>query len=387
MSQPTFLLVTPDFKPATGGIAEYLHQLWQQVAQVYPALVISSVPLSGHSWQYDYTLKLIPTLSNSTTASGLEILRIKRGAAAVGKMIEELEGDLEIFIGVWNPETHFWCEILQKSGLAYSIFTYGLELVSPVYTRFQPWRRSDFQQAKAIYSISTPTHDLVQKIVQNKTPVTVVHPGIDSSYNFNAVVPLANKIKAQINLENKLVLLTVGRLMPRKGIDLVLQSLSTVLGELPNLHYLVIGSGQDQKRLEEMAESLQLDNVSFLGQVDELTKFACYFLCDLFVMPNRTLEDTDWEGFGIVFLEAALAGKPSIGGNNGGVTDAIISGVTGLLVDTEEYEPTCQAIRQLLLDETLRLKMGKAAYERVTRDFSWDAIATDFLKKGIGNGQ
>jgi glycosyltransferase involved in cell wall biosynthesis len=380
MSEPTFVLLTPDFKPATGGIAEYLHQLWQKVAQVYPAIVISSMSLSGNSWQHDYTLKIIP-FSDSTITSELEILRIKRCAAALGKTIEKLEGKLEFFIGVWTPETHFWCEILQKSTIAYSIFTHGLELVSPAYARFQTWQRYDLQQAKAIYSNSTPTHELVQKIVQGKTPVNVVNPGTDLSHNSSILIELAKSIKEQLNLKNKFVLLTVGRLIPRKGIDLVLQSLPPLLEELPELYYFVIGSGQDQKRLQEIAESLQLENVCFLGQVDELTKMAFYLLCDLFVMPNRTLVDTDWEGFGIVFLEAALASKPSIGGNNGGVTDAIISGVTGLLVDTEEYEPIYQAIRKLLLDEPLRLKMGKAAYDRVTRDFSWDVSAKNFLNQ------
>ncbi|MDJ0581314.1 glycosyltransferase family 4 protein [Crocosphaera sp.] len=381
MSQATFLLLTPDFKPLTGGIAEYLHQLWQNIAQSYPAMVISSVPVS-ETWEHDYTLQVIPSDSTPRNPS-LEMLRIKKRTAFLKGMIAELSDNLQVFIGVWNVETHFWCELLQNLEIPYSVFAYGLELFSPVYNRFQNWREKDLKQAKAIYGVSLPTCQLVETIVGEETPVHVAYPGVNAISNYEAIISLAKDLREQFHLQDQLVLLTVARLIPRKGVDFVLKSLPKLLAEFPHVHYFIIGSGKEKEALQKLTQSLQLNQVYFMGQVDELTKQAFYELCDLFVMPNRTLAQTDWEGFGIVFLEAALAGKPSIGGDNGGVKDAVMADVTGLLVDTSEAEPTYQAIRQLLLDQPLRLKMGQAALERVQQDFTWEAIAPRFLEQHL----
>jgi phosphatidylinositol alpha-1,6-mannosyltransferase len=92
-------------------------------------------------------------------------------------------------------------------------------------------------------------------------------------------------------------------------------------------------------------------------------------------MPNRLLSAEDWEGFGIVFLEAALAGTPAVGGNNGGVPDAVADGTTGLLVDPEVPGELTGALRRLLLDPELRRRMGEAGRRRAAESFSWRAIA------------
>ena len=111
------------------------------------------------------------------------------------------------------------------------------------------------------------------------------------------------------------------------------------------------------------------ERVRFLTDISDQQKWIFYALTDIFVMPNRTLGGRDWEGFGIVFLEAALAGKPSIGGNNGGVPDAIAHGGTGLLVETEDHRETTAAIQDLLSDTVRRERMGEAARERVKTFF------------------
>jgi glycosyltransferase involved in cell wall biosynthesis len=92
-------------------------------------------------------------------------------------------------------------------------------------------------------------------------------------------------------------------------------------------------------------------------------------------MPNRALSGLDWEGFGIVFLEAALAGRPAIGGRSGGTADAIDEDVTGLLVDPEEPGALTQAIRRLLNDPDLRQRFGRAGEEMARKTYRADAAA------------
>jgi phosphatidylinositol alpha-1,6-mannosyltransferase len=100
-------------------------------------------------------------------------------------------------------------------------------------------------------------------------------------------------------------------------------------------------------------------------------------------MPNRLLGGLEWEGFGIVFLEAALAGRPTVGGRNGGAADAIADEVTGLLVDPERDGALTQAIRRLLNDAALRQRQGRAGEEIARTTFSGSAAAEQ-LREQLG---
>jgi phosphatidylinositol alpha-1,6-mannosyltransferase len=122
-------------------------------------------------------------------------------------------------------------------------------------------------------------------------------------------------------------------------------------------------------------------SVRFLGSVDESTKQALLALCDVFVMPSRLVSGRPWEGFGISYLEAAAAGRPAVGGRVGGTGDAIVDGVTGLLVDSTGPRPTFNALSRLLTDAELRTRLGQAGRERVQRQFLWPSVAAGFLRE------
>jgi phosphatidylinositol alpha-1,6-mannosyltransferase len=110
-----------------------------------------------------------------------------------------------------------------------------------------------------------------------------------------------------------------------------------------------------------------------LGDVDDLTKWAAYDLCDVFVSPTRLSHSADWEGFGIVFLEAALSRRPAIGGRTGGTADAIVDGLTGVLVDPDQRGELSGAIRRLLSDAGLRARLGRTAEQLARTRFTGEA--------------
>jgi phosphatidylinositol alpha-1,6-mannosyltransferase len=122
--------------------------------------------------------------------------------------------------------------------------------------------------------------------------------------------------------------------------------------------------------------------VIFVGYVhdDQLPKY--YNLCDIFVLPNRVTVKSalkgDYEGFGIVFLEASACGKPVIGGRSGGVTDAILDGLTGYLVDPLSSEDIASVIKRLIDDHALREKMGDAGRDWVVKNFDWKVLMKRF---------
>lgn len=169
-------------------------------------------------------------------------------------------------------------------------------------------------------------------------------------------------------LMGKRVLLTVGRLEARKGQDMVLQAVSMLRAEYPQLHYVMAGGGDAETRrhLEALIQELGLeDSTSLLENLDNSSVSSLYAVCEVFIMPNRTLPNGDTEGYGIVFLEAGAWGKPVIGGRAGGVVEAVEDGVTGILVDGTDVKGIAQAISRLLDDPELARQMGEAGMKKV----------------------
>jgi phosphatidylinositol alpha-1,6-mannosyltransferase len=142
----------------------------------------------------------------------------------------------------------------------------------------------------------------------------------------------------------------------------------------PSLHYLVVGDGDERGRLEALADALGVtDCVRFVGEVADQELAQYFAACDVFVLPNR-VEAGDFEGFGIVFLEAAASGKPVVGGASGGVVEAVDDGRTGLLVDAEDPSAVQSALERLLSSPDLRDRFGRAGRVWATR-FSWESAA------------
>jgi phosphatidylinositol alpha-1,6-mannosyltransferase len=189
------------------------------------------------------------------------------------------------------------------------------------------------------------------------------------------------QVRRRFELRDRPYVLSLARLVPRKGIDLAIAAFATVADAFPDVMLVIAGEGPQETALRHLvAEAGIADRVRFTGAVDEPTKVALFAGCEAYVMPNRVLPN-DVEGFGIVFLEAAAHGKPTIGGANGGVPDAVQSDVTGLLVDTTRgSSAVAAALTRLLADPSLRQSLGARARERVEREFAWDDRATTFLQ-------
>ncbi len=161
------------------------------------------------------------------------------------------------------------------------------------------------------------------------------------------------------------VLLTVGRLIRRKGQDKVLAALAKLVANHPDLHYVMVGRGPDEERLRQMVADLALkERVTFVDDAREAEIAWLYQRCEAFVMPNRTLPNGDTEGYGIVFDEAGAWGKPVIGGDAGGVRDAVVHAETGLLVDGGDAVAIERAIDSLLTDPERARRMGEAGRRR-----------------------
>lgn len=177
------------------------------------------------------------------------------------------------------------------------------------------------------------------------------------------------------------VLLTVARLVHRKGIDTVLQALPLILDRSPNLQYWIVGNGPARASLSHQSQELGLTHsVRFMDGVSDSELPDIYRRATVFVMPSRAdYHAGSVEGFGIVYLEASASGLPVVAARSGGAAEAVLDNQTGLLVPPDDPQTLAHALLRLLNDPALRQRMGRAGRRWVEREMNWDRAGRQFL--------
>ena len=274
-----------------------------------------------------------------------------------------------IFAGRALPEGLVALIVGRLTGRPVLIYAHGEELTGWGRGRKFQAMRFTMQRADWILSNSDDTRDtLVNLLGVDSDRIALTYPTVDEERFHPA--PADEELRRSINVVgNGKLILSVGRLMRRKGFDNVIRSLPTLLEQGLIIEYALIGIGNEQTHLQELAEELNVaEHVHFLGHVSYEDLPRWYHACDLFAMPNRDI-DGDSEGFGLVFLEAAASGKPAIAGKAGGTSSAVIDGKTGLLVNGEDVAEIATAIGRLLDDPEESSRLGCAGRQRVLENY------------------
>jgi phosphatidylinositol alpha-1,6-mannosyltransferase len=230
-------------------------------------------------------------------------------------------------------------------------------------------------EADRVVTISRYTEENLVQLGVDQSRIAMIYPGVDLEAFYPD--PAAGRaVRARHRLSDRQpVLLTVARLIPRKGNDRVIEALPAMLERVPDLVYLIVGTGPGENWLRAYAQEKGVaDRVIFAGRVSDEELSAYYNAANVFIMPNRK-EGADVEGFGIVFLEANACGKPVIGGRSGGAVDAVAHGESGYLVDPCSPPDIAEAAIRLLTDPGLAERMGERGRERAQREFSWERTA------------
>jgi len=272
----------------------------------------------------------------------------------------------------------------------YSVVFHGMDFTYTLNKkRKKKITKKILDRAENIICANNYTAGLVKNFLKEQKKVYVVNPGIDINIEFNK--EKSNYLRKKYNLEDKIVLFSIGRLVKRKGFDTVLEVLSEAQKAVPNLFYIIAGDGPDKVYLKEKARGV--NNVIFLGRIEDSDKFDWLAACDIFIMPSREirlattilqsggqangdhknddLATGDFEGFGIVYLEASLAQKPIIAGDTGGVKDAVKSGYSGILVDPKNKKRLAEVIIGFSQNEKLREDLGRQGRKRAINEFNW----------------
>lgn len=223
------------------------------------------------------------------------------------------------------------------------------------------------KQSSRIIVISRFTqHYLLSNSSCDSKKVYLFPPGIRNEFMKKFSQEEARK-RLQIN--RKPVLLSVGRPEPRKGTLKLIRAFSRFLKDFPGALLFIVGKGTDLEKCRQLAKELEIkNNIVFTGFVPDEDLQYYFAACDLFILPNQNLPH-DVEGFGIVFLEASSQGKPVIGGKSGGVTDAVIDGETGWLIEDVSPENIARAVTRLLNDPEKMKIMGEKGRKRVLEEY------------------
>ena len=224
------------------------------------------------------------------------------------------------------------------------------------------------------------TRQAISKALSRKsaTEMVKIAPGIDTAHFIPQ--PDAMQKRKELGLQDKKIIISVGRLVHRKGQDNLIQAMPAVLKKIPSAHLLLVGEGPYRKHLEKLVTKSSLEqNVTFAGRImyDKLPSYLS--AADLFAMPSRSrFFGLEVEGLGIVYLEASACGIPVVAGNSGGAPDAVLEGVTGLCVDGTNIEQITAAIVEICSDAERASHMGAAGRNWIVDQWRWDIWSEEF---------
>ena len=308
-----------------------------------------------------------------TSALGLGALMARLGAIAVRERATLLQ-----FATLEDAHIAYWSQRTLR--LRHIFFAYGNEVLS---VQRSTWHkpRDALLAAKRVVAVSHFTAGLLKSLGVRDENIRVFYPGCDINTFSPRTITDETRARLTHGRKPRHTVLTVGNLVERKGHDTAIRAMA-LLPRAIDVLYLIVGDGPYRAKLEGLAASLGVaDRVLFCGRVPASDLPLYYSMADLFLMVSRERrEQCDVEGFGIVFIEAAACGTPSIGGRSGGIEDAIVDDVTGVLVDPLDPAAVSAATLSLLRDDARRHRMGAAARRRAAQEFTWDKLRTNMIE-------
>jgi phosphatidyl-myo-inositol dimannoside synthase len=275
-----------------------------------------------------------------------------------------------IFAGRALPEGLVAWAVARLTGRPVLIYAHGEELTG--WGKGMKFRTMCFvlRRADALLSNSDFTGQaLIELIGVDSRRIEYPYPTVDAQ-RFRPGLVCADLRAALGVAPGRKLILSVGRLMRRKGFDHVIRALPLLRQQGIDAHYAVIGIGEDREHLQHVRDETGMtERVHLLGHVsyDDLPRWYC--ACDVFAMPNRDVGG-DTEGFGLVYLEAAAAGRPAVAGIAGGTASAVVDGVTGLRVDGERVDAVAEALARLLSDADEAERLGRSGRNRVLDNYT-----------------
>jgi len=371
------LLITLEYPPQIGGIAVYLSRL----AECFPTggiQVLASAAQDTHKtdmrspvpiyrrrllWRW-FKPSWLPTLYWA------DWICRKEGNPSV------------VIVSHLLPmgEAAYWLNRLRR--VPYCVILHGMDAALALSSGGRKRRNAVriLSRAAVVAANSEHTARLAEALGVPKDKIVIVRPSPDFPLYITVPPEKSAFMRERFGFRAEdIVVLSVGRLVARKGFDTAIRAVAALKAKGPAVKLLIVGDGPEKGNLEKLVGELGVaESVRFAGALNDEDLPVCYATSDIFVMVPRSI-GADVEGFGIVYLEAALFGKPAVGSRSGGVPEAVLHEKTGLLVEPGDVEQTAAAIGRLAADPALRETLGQEARQRVVDQFGWSRQAQGLI--------
>ena len=366
--QEKILCITNDFGPRAGGIETFVIGLIERLPH---GTVIVYTSSQGDTAAYDGQW-----LSNF----GVEVIRdrskVLLPTPRVGRSVRALvreRGISKVFFGAAAP-LGLLAKGLRRAGVRRIVaLTHGHEVWWAKVFPFTLAIRRIGRYVDTLTYLGSFTRNAIARSLSTRARESMVRiaPGIDTSHF--APSDSAEQLKKELDLAGKRVIVSVGRLVHRKGQDTLVEALPEIVSAFPDAHLLFVGVGPHLEYIHKRAIQLNvLQHISFVGRVQysELPRFIS--VGEIFAMPSRSrLAGLEVEGLGIVYLEASACELPVIGGLSGGAPDAVLEGETGFAVDGLNPSAVAAGVIRLLEDPELAKAMGKRGRQWIIDEWEW----------------
>jgi phosphatidylinositol alpha-1,6-mannosyltransferase len=367
----THILVTNDFPPKTGGIQSYLWELWRRFPTDSAVVLTARGPDRGAAAaKFDQKEQYRIVRTDDAVLLPTPALR---------RRINELVKETAAVLVIIDPVLPLGALGLGRGlDVPYGLVVHGAETTMP--GRFPGSRHlmgRVLAGAKLVIAAGPyPARQAQNAVKDHSLDTVVIPPGVDTAKFRPLVGEERDEARARFGLpEEARLVVSLSRLVPRKGMDVLIETSAELAKERDDLVVAIGGSGRDRKRLEGLIQSFDAP-VRLVGRVADEDLPAFYGCADVFAMLCRNRIGGLEEGFGIVFIEAASTGVAQVAGLSGGVPDAVVDGVTGLVVDRPaDSREAAGVLGKLLDDPALRSRLGEAARERAVAEFDLDNLA------------
>jgi len=381
------LIYTHEFPPFLGGLATTSYKLAKGIGASGIEVVVLAPSYSSNDKTVDQSLPCkvirVPGLGNKWVKK-ISFLELFLGWIFLIKTLINEKPDTVLFIteeaevvGGLLPFFSF-NPVVRIAGSGITTCFYENKLAKRI-LRF-PMRRL-YDKSKMIIAVSNSTKELIQSVGVPEEKIEVLYNGVENyMLTKEPDIVAVDKLREKYGIgdEDK-VLLTVARVLPRKGQDTVIKALPMVLKEFPRLKYLIVGEGRYRAQFLELAREKDVsESVIFTGGVKHEETINFIDLADIFIMPNRYWNNKV-EGLPNALIEASARGVPLIAGDHGGSKEAVRNNMTGLLVDPESVEDVARAILEILNDNKRALKMGKSGKEAVTKYHTEEGMIENYI--------
>jgi phosphatidylinositol alpha-1,6-mannosyltransferase len=368
------LFVTNDFGPRAGGIETFIVGLIERRPFGETIVYTSSQPNSEQydaDWLSNYGVRVIRDRSKILLPTPRVLFHLKK--------IIRNEGITTTAFGAAAP-LGLLSAGMKRAGVKQTVaLTHGHEVWWAKVFPFNLLLRRIGSTVDVLTYLGEFTRNAISKgLTPNAQRAMVkVAPGIDVDH----FIPTdASVLRGSLGIAEKKVIVSVGRLVHRKGQDHLIEAMPEILKVVPSAHLLLVGEGPYRDHLQNLVKQHRLEaSVTFIGRIqyNDLPMYIC--AGDIFAMPCRSrLMGLEVEGLGIVYLEASACGLPVLAGNSGGAPDAVVQNKTGLVVDGTDHKQIATAAIELLTNVELSQKMGIAGRQWIIDNWRWEIWSKDF---------